>query len=227
MRLDFTTLPLWAGLVPLGLYLVGLGIVHLRRRPQVIAGPWDIGLLVASVAGLVAVGPLAILQPVGGSPWTVLVAATVVVPLAMIAVVAARPRLVVYNVTLDQLRPVVAEVVNGLDPAARWAGETAALPSRGVQVHLDGRGAMRTVSVVAVGARTSAEGWSEFSRRLRQSLRSSRVRSSPWGVAFVGCGAVVLAAAAWLGLRPPSTSPSSVGPPPGAFHAHAVRPVAA
>lgn len=138
----------------------------------------------------------------------------------------------VYNITPEQLRPVVAEIVAALDPAARWAGETAALPGRGIQVHLDGRGSMRSVSVVALGGRTSPEGWAEFSRRLRQALRRLRVRRSPWAAAFAGCGCLVLAVAVALVLLPvprPAADPSPSRPAPasGACHAPAGRPLAA
>jgi len=151
---------------------------------------------------------------------------------ALMLLLAARPRLVVYNITLEQLRPVVAEIVAALDPTARWAGETVALPGRGIQVHLDGRGGMRSVSVVALGSRTSAEGWGEFSRRLRQAIRGLRVRPSPWAAVF-GCGGCgLLAAAAILaclpaGRDPAAPAPSSPPPASGARHAPAGRSVAA
>lgn len=228
--------------VPLGLYLVGIGYLHLRRRPSLLQGSLDFALLATSVAGLVLVGPLALLAPlargipsVAGVP--VLLAGFLL--LVAVAVLAMRPRLVIYNITLDQLRPVVAEVVAGLDATARWAGETAALPARGIQVHLDGRGSMRSVSVVAVGARTSPEGWTEFSRRLRQAVGRLRVRSSPWGGLFAGCGGLVLVAAGALAVggllmprrsAPASNSPQSppsASPASGASHDPAHRPVRA
>lgn len=232
--LSFAAVPLWAALVPLAAYLLGLGAVHLRRRPSTLAGSWDLLLLAAAAAGLVVAGPLALLQPVaGGTAWAagmLLVAAGLLFAAVLLA---ARPRLVVYNITPEQLRPIVAEVVTALDPAARWAGETAALPGRGIQVHLDGRGAMRSVSVVALGGRTSAEGWAEFSRRLRQAIRRLRVRRSPWAGVFGGCGCLLVAVAAWLAwpaaarLPAPSSPPSRAVPASGASHAPAGRPVAA
>jgi hypothetical protein len=218
-----TTIGAWAAVVPLGLYLLGVGGLHLRRRPSTLSGSFDFALLAAGVAGLVLVGPLALLAPLAGGIPSV---AGVPVLLAgfllavATAVLAMRPRLVIYNITLDQLRPVVAEVVAGLDTSARWAGETAALPSRGIQVHLDGRGSMRSVSVVAVGARTSPEGWTEFSRRLRQAVGRLRVRSSPWGGLFAGLGGLVLAVAlafavrGMLAPRVPAPAPAIDVPPP-------------
>lgn len=238
-----TVLALGLAVVPLGLYLVGIGCLHLRRRPSLLPGSLDFALLAAGIAGLGLVGPLALLAPLaGGIPSIagvpVLLAAFLL--LMAIAVLVMRPRLVIYNITLDQLRPVVAEVVAGLDASARWAGETAALPARGIQLHLDGRGSMRSVSVVAVGARTSPEGWTEFSRRLRQAVGRLKVRSSPWGGLFAGLGGLLLVIAIALavrGLLVSRSMPSPAGVPPasrpaasstsGALHDTPHRPVRA
>lgn len=229
---SFGAVPLWAALLPAAAYLLAIAWLHLCRRPMAVGGFWDLLLLVTGLAGLAMAGPLAILQPaVGGTVWVAVMLLLAVALLLAAVFLAARPRLVVYNITLEQLRPIIAEVVTGLDPTARWAGETAALPGRGIQVHLDGRGAMRTVSIVALGARTSAEGWAEFSRRVREAIRRMRVRRSPWAALF-GCGgAALVLAAAWLAIqpqpRPPSPSPPAVPAASGAHHAAAGRPVAA
>jgi hypothetical protein len=225
---SFAAVPLWAALLPAAAYLATLAGLHLRRRPAVLAGSSDLFLLAAAGTGLAAAGPLALLQPAaGGTPWA---AGMMVVGLGLLVatvVLAARPRLVVYNITSEQLRPVVAEIAAALDPAARWAGETAALPGRGIQVHLDGRGGMRSVSLVALGGRTSPEGWAEFSRRLRQAVRGLRVRRSPWAAVFAGGAAALIGVAAWLAVaasRPESPAPPAApSPVSGARHAPACR----
>lgn len=230
---SFAAVPLWAAILPAAAYLLALAGLHVRRRPAVVSGASDLLLLAAATAGLVVAGPLALLQPVaGGTAWAAGVLLLGAGLLFAALLLAARPRLVVYNITPEQLRPLVAEVVAALDPTARWAGETVALPGRGIQVHLDGRGGMRSVSLVALGGRTSAEGWAEFSRRLRQAIRGLRVRTSPWAVVFGGCGCGLLAAAAVLAFLPvfqaraaaPAPSPS---PASGVRHAPAGRPLAA
>lgn len=198
MNTVFDALPLGAAFLPLGIYFLALGWVHLRRRPLAIAGVWDGILLGASLLGLVTVGPIALLGPAaGGSSWSwpmLILGFCLVVALCVLV---SRPRLIVYNISLEQIRPLVAEVAADLDPEARWAGETVALPTRGLQVQLDGDGSLRTVSLVGVGRRSAHEGWSEFSRRVRQASRRLPVRASPWGVLFAGIGAVLVALASW------------------------------
>ena len=216
-----SSIPLWVVLLTPGLYLVCVGLFHLRRRPVAISGGGDLTLLAAAAAGPMIAGPLDMLQPAGsGWPWRLVVPLVSFAFLTAIAMLATRPRLVVYNVSLDRLRPVVAEIVARLDPEARWAGETVALPGRGVQVHLDGRGGMRSMSLVAIGAKTSPEGWADVTRRVRHAVRRVRVRPSPWAAVFIGCGCLLLAASAWLALAgffraapAPNAEPAAIAQP--------------
>ena len=241
----------WIALLPLGCYLLGLAWAHLRRRPLAVTGVFDGLMLAVAVSGLAVVGPLALLVPVtGGSPWSWPVLAFLFALCVAVCVLVSRPRMVVYNITMEQFRPLVAEVVSSLDPKARWAGESAALPDRGFQLHIEGNGPLRTVSIVNVGERSSAEGWGEFTRRIRRAVRGLRVRRSPWGPAFacLGCGLLVAATCLAIGPRwlpsaltgrssgasfpHPSAAPIPVPPstptiPPGAHDAPPRRSVGA
>jgi hypothetical protein len=231
------TMPIWPALLPPATYLIAIGLLHLRRRPAAVAGGWDAAAVALAAAAAVIVGPLDLLLPssvTGAWRWGLGLACFALV--AVTVQLATRPRLIVYNVSLEQLRPIVAQVATALDPAARWAGETVALPGRDVQVHLDGRGGMRSVSLVTLGSRTSPEGWADFSRRTRRAVRQLRVRPSPWAGPFLAAGAALVAAAvaaAWwsvaipLPARPADT-PSSLLPPSastGAHHAGSRRPL--
>jgi len=190
--------PTWIGFVPLGTYLVTLGVVHLRRSPLAVPGPLDAVALAGGLVGLMLIGPIPLIEPaVHAGPWGWFILLIVGLTALAVGVLASRPRLVVYNVSLEQMRPIVAEVVLSLDPATRWAADTAAMPSRGIQVHVE-RGAMRSVSLVALGPRPSPEAWSEFCRRLRRAVRNLKVRSNPWSGVFLLTGAVVLSVACWM-----------------------------
>ena len=54
-----------------------------------------------------------------------------------------RPRLVIYNMTADQLRPVLSKVASELDDQVRWAGDCLVLPQLGTQLHLEPSAGMR------------------------------------------------------------------------------------
>lgn len=228
-------MPIWPALLPPAVYLIAIGLLHLRRRPSAVAGGWDATAVALAVAAAVIVGPLDLLLPAAGAwRWGLGLACFALV--AVTVQLAMRPRLIVYNVSLEQLRPIVAQVATALDPAARWAGETVALPGRDVQVHLDGRGGMRSVSLVTLGSRTSPEGWAEFSRRTRRAVRQLRVRPSPWSALFLVAGGALIAVAAaapwWSAViaprTPPVGTPSFLLPPSastGAHHAGSRRPL--
>lgn len=232
----------WVALSPLGGYLLWLAWAHLRRRPLAVSGVLDVALLGAAVSGMVLVGPVALILPVTrGSPWSWPVIAVLFALGVAVCVLVSRPRMVVYNISVEQFRPLVAEVVATLDREARWAGESAALPGRGFQLLIEGNGPMRTASVVNVGERSSAEGWGEFTRRLRRAVRGLRVRRSPWGGVFACLGTGIVLAAICLGsgrmdraapadgTDPPTpATPTLPDPPlPGAPDAAARRPVGA
>ncbi len=199
MNVTLSAMPAWAALVPLGCYLVVLGWLHLRRRPAAVSGGIDLAALAAAVSGFVLAGPLALLQPaVGTAAWATLMMLGTLVVIVAGGLLATRPRLVIYNVTVEQLRPLLAEVVGQLDGSARWAGESVVLPAQGLQLLMDGRGIARCVSIVAVGTRASPEAWAEFSRRVRRGARTLRVRRNLWGGLFLAAGLTCLAAAsAW------------------------------
>ncbi|MFM7137808.1 MAG: hypothetical protein ACKO1M_12185 [Planctomycetota bacterium] len=220
MSFALSAVPAWAALLPLGGYLLMLGCLHLRRRPTVLSGGLDVVALAAGLSGFVLAGPLALLQPaVGTAAWASLMMLGALVLIVAGGLLATRPRLVIYNVTAEQLRPVMAEVVGRLDASARWAGESVVMPARGLQVLMDGRGLARCVSIAAVGTRASPEAWSEFARLVRRGARGLRVRRNAWGAAFaavgVGCIAGGLAGAVIGRLRSgePAATVSAGCPP--------------
>jgi hypothetical protein len=235
MNVTLSAVPAWAALVPLGCYLVVLGWLHLRRRPAPVSGSIDLAALAAAVSGFVLAGPLALLQPaVGTAAWATLMMLGALVLIVAGGLLATRPRLVIYNVTVEQLRPLLAEVVGQLDGSARWAGESVVLPAQGLQVMMDGRGIARCVSIVAVGTRASPEAWAEFARRVRRGSRKLRVRRNLWGGVFLAAGLAFLAAAlAWAIIDrghadDPATAASSLTqsrpfPPPESSHASPCR----
>ena len=95
---------------PLGLYLIGLGVVHWRRRPLVLTGSADVSLLAFAVVGLVIVGPMEFLLPAalplpGKYVWLMLLLCYSL--LVTLWNLLARPRLIVLNVAADRLRPIL------------------------------------------------------------------------------------------------------------------------
>ena len=132
---------------PLAMYLLLLGAVDLSRRPLLVSGLRDAATLALAVSGLVIIGPIELFFPFeaavqfGPRVWLLLLALYALCVVLVLLLL--RPRLVVYNISIDGLRAILAELVDRLDPDARWAGDSLALPGLGVQLYVDNFVAMR------------------------------------------------------------------------------------
>jgi hypothetical protein len=189
-------------MAPLAAYMLLLAVMNFARRPVVVSGARDTAALGLGVVGLLIVGPIELLFPGMPSELTRYVWVIVLLVYCLVlnlAVLLAKPRLVVYNVTLDQLRAVLAEVVNELDTEARWAGGSVALPRLNVELYLDDHAAMRNVSLVATSAPQSYSGWRTLEKALRAQVRAS-VESAPnlCAVASLVVALCMTGSMAWL-----------------------------
>jgi hypothetical protein len=185
-------------LVPVAAYLLLLAVVNARRRPFVTSGSCDLTALGVALSGLLLVGPIELLRPEGATRefgdyiWLVLLLFYWL--WLLLAVLLSRPRLVVYNMGMEQLHAVLAETASRLDSAARWAGNQLILPTLGVQLHLDSFDLMRNVSLIASGGRQNIDGWRQLARELRKMLSTVKVRRNPRaiGLAIVSLGLLAL-----------------------------------
>jgi hypothetical protein len=194
--------PLCLALGPVAIYLLLLGAVNLRRRPFLMSGARDTAALGLAVVGLVIVGPVELFFPNAAAarfgPWVWLFLLVLCVLALTLVLLTIRPRLIIYNISADELRPILADVVDKLDPKARWAGDSLALPHLGVQLHLDTAATVRNVSLVASGSGQNQLGWRKLEAALRPSLAKFEVPRNTRCLALLAAGvilAVILTAA--------------------------------
>ena len=188
---------------PLAIYLILLGYVNLRRSPLVTTGTRDTALLAFAVVGLVMVGPMELFMPRGpvtrlgidGLVWLLLLAFYSLCVTLLILL--SRPRLIVYNVRLVDLRPILADLAATLDHSACWAGDSLVLPQLGVQLHLDEFAAMRTVTLKPNGIEQSVTGWRRLDAELSEVLRDVPTARNPLGYALITIGPLILSVALW------------------------------
>src|SRR3954463_1854892 len=184
-------------LVPVAAYILLPGLLNLRRRPFLTSGGCDVAALGVALSGLMFVGPLELFRPeaatrsFGNFIWLFLVLFYWL--WLVLLVLLARPRLVIYNISAEELHPVLAETASRLDPAGRWAGNNLSLPNLGVQLHLDSLDAMRNVSLVASGGRQNLDGWRRLAREVGRSLGSMRVKANPRAASLLGVSLAVFA----------------------------------
>ncbi len=168
--------------VPLGLYLIGLAAIHMRSRPTVWSGVTDTTLLALAASGMVVAGPMDLFIP-ESSPLSGVFLWLLMLMLYSLAItlwnLLARPRLVVFNVTLEQLQAALNELAPRLDSEASATGESYLLPQLGVQFHIERYLPLQNISLVAIGDRQSFNGWRKLQTELRAALgsvpRASRV----------------------------------------------------
>ncbi len=176
-------------LVPLAAYCLVLGILNARRRPFLTSGGADLAALGAALTGLVLIGPIELFRPekatteFGSYVWLILV--VIYWAFLWLTALVARPRLVVYNISGDELRPILAETARIIDAQARWAGDSLSLPNLGVQLHVESFEIMRHVSLVASGEKQDLAGWRKLAGELFQRLEPLRVAPNPRALGIV------------------------------------------
>ena len=182
--------------VPLASYFFLLGMLNTRRRPFLTTGGADLAALGAALSGLVLVGPIELFRPekaseeYGSYVWVFLL---VLYWLSVwLTVLLARPRLVVYNISEEELRPVLAEAARSIDSQARWAGESLALPTLGIQLHIESFDLMRHVSLISSGTKQSLAGWRQLSHELYDRLKPLEVSSNPRALGLVLLALILL-----------------------------------
>ena len=149
--------------VPLAVYLLMMGLLNLRRRPFVTTGARDAGTLGIGVIGFVIAGPMELFFPEGAASqfgawvWGALIVFYGLCVSLMVLLM--RPRLVVYNVSLEELRPILSKIAMELDPKSRWIGDALVIPRLNIHMHVEAVESLRNVQMLAGGNQQSIEGW--------------------------------------------------------------------
>jgi hypothetical protein len=205
---------LCVALGPVVIYLFLLAAINLFRRPLLVSGSRDAAALGLAVSGLVLVGPVDLFLPVSASiafgPFVwVFVIGLYALALALMLLLM-RPRLVVYNVSAQELRPILANLAAGLDAEPRWAGNALALPNLEVQLHLESGHGMRTVSLIATGGRQSHQGWRRLEKALAGELPAVQVGWNPHAVTLLAVAAILSALLLTAVFRDPQSVAASL-----------------
>lgn len=205
----------FVALGPLAVYLLLVGMVNLSSRPFVTTGARDSAALGVGIGGFVIIGPVYLLLPSATMfslgaffVWTLLLA-LYALTLTLIVLVM-RPRLVIYNLEADRVRPLLANLVSQLDDQARWAGGCLALPTLGIQLHVESVASMRNVQLVAVGADQSYEGWQRLHEALAGALRDTQGARNPVGFSLVFCGLIAIGLVTFWFAQDPETVAQTV-----------------
>lgn len=192
---------------PLSVYLLLLGVINLSRRPLLVTGGRDLAALGVGVSGLILIGPVELLLPEDAINayqkyvWLLLIAMYALC--VSLAALIARPRLTIYNISVEQLRPMLAAAIGALDADARWAGSSLVLPGLHVELHLEPNPLLRNVSLVASGEEQSYAGWRQLEIAIAERLKLAGSSANPWGAALAAIAVLMFGVMAWQMVEHP------------------------
>lgn len=184
-------------IIPVAMYLLLIGWINLSPRPFLTTGVRDLATLTLAITGFMVCGPLELFLPetvasiVGGWVWLpMLLLFSLAVTLVLLLM---RPRLIIYNISQEHLRPILQQTIQELDPGAIWAGDCVVAPKLGVQMAIEAYAGIRNVSIASVGPDQDLEGWRRVEAQLRKSLQNSRQPANTQGFSFVFLSVVLTA----------------------------------
>ena len=175
--------------VPLAAYMLMVAWINLRRYPFLTTGARDLAALAIGISGLMIAGPLELFLPeslaaaVGGWVWLPLL--TLYALVVTLILLLARPRLVVYNIGVDRLRPILKQISHELDSNARWAGDSVWLPELGISLAIDAQPGISNVTLASVSNDQNLDGWALLRKTLSASLKESQQPPNVQGVSFM------------------------------------------
>lgn len=183
--------------VPLAVYLLLIGLLNLRRRPFVTSGARDAAAVGIGIAGLMMAGPMELFMPqaaaaqYGSLVWVMMLSFYGL--MVSLTVLLMRVRIVAYNVTAEQLRPILTRIALGFDKSSRWSGDGLLIPAKEIHLHLEPSLWNRSVQLTASGVAQSYEGWNELEAKLKEAVVSVEVRPNLFGAGLLA-GTLSLAA---------------------------------
>lgn len=201
--------PLYFAIIaaPIGIYLFIIGLVNLKRRPFVTTGARDAAAIGIAVSGLMIAGPMELFFPesaagrFGPYVWVLLLAFYGLC--VSLIVLLMRPRIVVYNLSPQSLRPLLGDVAIRLDPKARWSGDSLWLPTLDLQLNLEGSSWLSNSQLVSVGDKQRFEGWRLLEKELREQVAAMRSETVVFGVALIAAAvSLALVSIIWVVAEP-------------------------
>ena len=188
---------------PLSVYMLLLGLINLRGRPFVTTGARDTAALAIGLIGLVIAGPMQLFFPEGAASqfgaWVWLMLVVFYGLCVSLSVLLMRSRIVIYNVSMEQLRPILTSVAMKLDKGSRWTGDSLQLPDVKIHMHVEPVNWIKNVQLTAVGNHQSYEGWRVFEIELNKALKKIVVGPNLFGFPLlIMSGAIALTAVIWM-----------------------------
>lgn len=190
-------------ILPLAVYLFLLGILNLRNRPFVTTGARDSAALAIGLVGFMVIGPMKLFFPeAAASRFGMLVWLMLIVFYALcvsLSVLLMRSRIVIYNITLEHLRPILTGIAQRMDARSRWHGNALWMPEQKIHLHVEPVEWLRNVELTAGGNQQSYEAWRTLEKELNQALRNIPIEPNTMGLPFmISSIALAIGSVVWM-----------------------------
>ena len=187
----------WAiALIPLAIYLLLIGAIHLRGRPLITNGWRDMLTLGIACAGLIAIGPMQLFFPEHAGArwpgWVWLLMLGLYFLVLLMLILWSRPRLVAYGMLRDQFRDALLLAAQKIDPLAQWHGDVLTVPRPGLQLAIESTLSQRTHSVVCVAIPQDMALWLQLEQAFVVAAQGTRSTHSRLGWGLVTSGLLLL-----------------------------------
>ena len=176
-------------------------------------GARDAAALGVGISGMVIAGPMELFFPeaaasqYGSFVWILLISFYGLC--VSLIVLLMRSRIVIYNTSLEQLRPILNQVAMELDNKSRWTGDSLLIPELQVHLHLEAVDWLRNVQLTSGGINQSFEGWRKLEIELGKALGQIRVGPNLFGLGLlVVAGVMAVCSATWMISEPDSVAQS-------------------
>jgi hypothetical protein len=168
--------------IPLASYLFLLALVRMQGSCLVTSGGRDVVALAIGISGLVAIGPLQLFfPPVIAAGMSLRVTAALLLFYALcviLLILLSRPRLVIYNADLDQVRSAVHRAADSVLPGSERSPDGVYFPPADLRLRIEGSTRSRAWQIVAWGPTLRPTIWRAFRMAVARELAASRSASS-------------------------------------------------
>lgn len=190
------------GIGPLAVYILLIGILNYSRKPFLTTGSRDSTALGVAISGLIIAGPMELFMPPTAadrfSGWVWLLLLMFYGLCVSLFILLMRPRLIIYNITVDQLRPILNDIVHDIDKESRWAGDSLTVPNLQIQLHLEAS-SLRNVQLVSSGPKQNLDGWFKLEEKLSAALKPIRSTRNPVGLGMIiVAGLIGVSCSVWM-----------------------------
>lgn len=208
--MDYLRLAL--GLIPLGVYLLVMGLLAMRRRPTLITSGQEAMLIGFALSGFMWIGPIELFFPTGAyavlGEWAWLMLLALYGLMVLLFALQRAPAWTVLGLSSDRLRELLQQVLaeGGIEHA--WLGNQLEIPQWSLRAIVEPSRGFKGVShLTPCGRQTQLIGWYELEKRVLASsvfsgekiAGTSRGVLRSFGLVFLG-GVCLIAALIFIDL---------------------------